>query len=80
MSLRRRVRPREEMVNEKTPDPENDEAREPVAKEPPATQPRPSAELSDGQLESVSGGALPHALTPAAPSPIPIPYPNVSRL
>ena len=40
-----------------------------------------SAELSEGQLEAVSGGAS-HVVgvTPAPPSPIPIPYPNLSKL
>ena len=49
--------------------------------EPVGTPPRTEAELSDSQLESVSGG-MSHgiAVTPAPPSPVPIPYPNLSKL
>lgn len=60
--------------------------REESSEESPATAPvvippRAGAELSDSQLESVSGG-MSHgiAVTPAPPSPVPIPYPNISKL
>jgi hypothetical protein len=64
-----------------------DQPRKPIAGEAHVTPGEGSAELSDGQLESVSGGVLPHGtipsqitLTPAPPSPLPIPYPVISKL
>jgi len=59
---------------------------EPLGEKTPSTEPvvsppRTGTELSDSQLESVSGGVS-HgfAVTPAPPSPVPIPYPNISKL
>jgi len=47
--------------------------------------PQTDAELSDSELESVSGGVSPHGaagivVTPAPPGPVPIPYPNISKV
>jgi bacteriocin-like protein len=39
----------------------------------PKQEPQPADELSDQKLDQVIGGLAP--LTPAAPNPIPIPYP-----
>ena len=46
----------------------------------PGNPPRAGAELSDAELEPVSGG-MSHEIvvTPAPPSPVPLPYPNVSK-
>ena len=43
----------------------------------PNEEPKPADELSNHELDQVIGGIAP--LTPAAPNPIPIPYPITSK-